>query len=714
MMGAMTGAFKAWPYVGLGLLQCAAPAAAAGKSIFKLGVSVDEKNWDVMGMYFICFGITIMLELIVHKLHATVASESGRSIVHHVTQEVMILGGISAVLVVFENMGGAALIDTALFHYVHFVIFVMAIMFIGLMGSLFFGVDKAWDKWTKFEHKILEIEADPSLEFDHKAAFLQQYIKTQRNGQRMLAGLIFFRQDLPGPLSDVSYSRYMKKMQRKFMLSFLNLHGSSWALLALLCLLAAVVTWITVQVSENELATIGLWTLFVGFGPLLILVITFFKIRKEYDRFTTEVLQMRMDHVLTPASSQKLYFWKNSPDFMISVIQTMLLYQVFFLATASINFTYRLVSVKPYGWLLLFVCFLPSGFLFFLMVPLVLPPFTILASLGDFLDHDTLLRMKMVDKASGKFRRARKRDEKILGGAPFTFETGAVLQKFSAPPDGSDDDDSGFRDLKHLPTDGIDHRMCTECGKAKASYGCKTCGKLCIDCDYSYHRLKQLARHERSPIGARSRSRRFASQLDASGAEMMVETESAAPGLLKSPTAKASYYPTSPRAAFGEQWANTDDLQGYNLSRAFLSMGQTASVRSQKSAVSRASPLLHPLTGSRKRANFAPSVDSGDSRMLPALPPPPGSKGRGASTAQSFTPGHSTNNSFSLQQALPVASPAALRRQSLTSPNQLTSPLQHVGTNSSFGSLGSDDAVNPSLAFGSKRSNYRRLNDAEP
>ena len=238
-----------WRQLALCLVLCdVGSVEAAGTSIFKLGSEIDRKHWDVMGMYFIVFGITILFELVVHRLGVVVVSDSGKSIVHHITQEIMILGGISAVLVVFENMGGTAVIDAPLFHYVHFVIFVMAIFFIFLVSSLFFTVEYAWSRWSRFEHKIDEIESDPSLDFDSKAAFLQQYLKANPNGQRMLACVLFFRHNLPGPFADVPFSRYMKKMQRKYMLAFLDLHSSSWALLACLCAVAAVVTYITLQV----------------------------------------------------------------------------------------------------------------------------------------------------------------------------------------------------------------------------------------------------------------------------------------------------------------------------------------------------------------------------------------------------------------------------------------------------------------------------------
>eukprot|EP01060_Flectonema_neradi_P013796 TRINITY_DN20516_c0_g1_i2.p1 TRINITY_DN20516_c0_g1~~TRINITY_DN20516_c0_g1_i2.p1 ORF type:complete len:174 (+),score=34.58 TRINITY_DN20516_c0_g1_i2:84-605(+) len=151
-------------------LLCLEPCeGAGGVSIFKLGTRIDEKPWTVMGMYFAVFLITIVLELTVHYMHHAVTSASGQAVVHHVTTEVMILGGISAVLVVFENMGGGELIDAGLFHYVHFVIFLMAIIFITTVSSLFIFVEASWARWIRFEEGLTAIENDPTLSPSYKS-----------------------------------------------------------------------------------------------------------------------------------------------------------------------------------------------------------------------------------------------------------------------------------------------------------------------------------------------------------------------------------------------------------------------------------------------------------------------------------------------------------------------------------------------------------------
>eukprot|EP01065_Artemidia_motanka_P017218 TRINITY_DN20746_c0_g1_i2.p1 TRINITY_DN20746_c0_g1~~TRINITY_DN20746_c0_g1_i2.p1 ORF type:complete len:486 (+),score=160.40 TRINITY_DN20746_c0_g1_i2:49-1458(+) len=366
--------------------------AAGGKSIFKLTDQVDTKAWSVMWMYFVVFVVTIGFEVLVHWLHHTVSSDSGQAVVHHVTQEVMILGGISAVLVVFENSGGGELIDAALFHYVHFVIFLMMILFIFLVSSLFLLVNRSWSRWSQFENGLEDIVGDPSLSEQQRSAFLQQYVRHFPKGRKMIAAYTFFRQNLPERLQQCSLTRYMKKMERKFLLSFVHLHPKSWVLLGGLCAAVAVVTEVTIMISDNELAIISLWILFVGLGPAIVMGVVYYKVRKEFDLFVIGVQEIRAWSLLKPQKSQKHHFWMQKPGFTVTVIQTMLHFQVFFLANAVTNFCYRLSGMMPLGPPIIVMMFVLPLFVFLVMLPITLPPFTILASLGEYIDHKTLQR----------------------------------------------------------------------------------------------------------------------------------------------------------------------------------------------------------------------------------------------------------------------------------------------------------------------------------
>eukprot|EP01062_Namystynia_karyoxenos_P055048 TRINITY_DN4573_c2_g2_i1.p1 TRINITY_DN4573_c2_g2~~TRINITY_DN4573_c2_g2_i1.p1 ORF type:complete len:751 (+),score=236.75 TRINITY_DN4573_c2_g2_i1:114-2366(+) len=493
-------------------------AAAGGVSIFKLGTQIDQKRWDILWMYFVTFGLTMILETVVHQVHVVVKSNTGQQIVHHIVQEVMILGAISAGLVVFENLGGSALIDAPLFHYVHFVIFLMMVIFICLVTMLFSSVQPSWMNWERFEERVCEIENDPAMQNEERVAFLTAFVKTMPEGNRMLACLCFFRQNLPSRFIDISFSRYMKKIERKILLSFLHLTPRSWLLLALLCALAGVTVHITTSISDNPVATIALWVLLVGFGPLVVLVVLVAKVRREFTNFAVSVQEMRQCGLTRPARHQSEYFWRGYPGFSVALVQTLLLWQVFYLATVWTNFTTRLWSYGkeqyggPSGLLLILGCVAPSAVVFFVMIPLILPWFTILSAQGDFLDHECLLRMVQQDQMSGKFRRRRYRDRQILTlGEALSLDSNTLMLRFrsqfggggrkaaagASEADSDEDETSGKAVLcsEVSLVEGVE----TPCQQL-ATVRCEQCGFLCGDHDTEYHRLRLCKDHDRAVL----------------------------------------------------------------------------------------------------------------------------------------------------------------------------------------------------------------------
>ena len=237
----------------------------------------------------------------------------------------------------------------------------------------------------------------------------------------------------------------------------------------------------------------------------------------------------------------------------------MLVYQVFYLANCTVNFTYRLWQIKG-GMVFIFLCFIPSLFVFFVLIPLLMPPFTILASLGDFLDNETLDRIRHDDDVSGKYRRRslRKRtvkesamylqmnDDNILGiGGDDTESEGdhghddhgdhghgdhhhheepkkgccAFFKKLCGFDDGehhAHHHDHGDKNLLisdeglipisdphggHGHGHGHGHEtvrpdvICEECNLSPAAVTCGICGILCTNCTEDYHKLKKFKDH---------------------------------------------------------------------------------------------------------------------------------------------------------------------------------------------------------------------------
>eukprot|EP00754_Rhynchopus_humris_P045403 Rhum_TRINITY_DN4867_c0_g2::Rhum_TRINITY_DN4867_c0_g2_i1::g.15923::m.15923 len=482
------------------LLACfPAGAYAGGQSIFKLGNQVDHQQKDVLLMYMMVMVVSIAMEALVHYCHHSVTSESGRNVLHHVTEEVMILGGISALLVLFENLGGARTwnVDTTLLHYVHFVIFAMAIFFITLVSALFVTIERSWRRYTDFESRILQIEGNLTIAEDERRRHLQLYIRSVPEGNAMWAAICFFRNDVTSQFTHVTFSRYMMKKQRNLLLYFLDLTGATWFALGVLVGFQALLTHYVRQYTENDLALISGWVLFVGLLPLLLLVIVVFKIRYEFRVFVVMVEECRRKGTVQPEWLQRKHFWLGSHEYLELFIQILLLFQVFYLATVTVNFVYRLMAVKG-GVFLLVLCYAPSVVVFGLMLPLVMPPLTILGSLGEFLCLDTIISLAASGKSSGRERRQRVRDRACAAPPQYLMHgvVGTLHTADCAPgtPLASLEEKAGSFNGQA--------RSCEECGTGAVVMLCSQCGPLCAGCDSEYHRLRMASHHDRVAVAA--------------------------------------------------------------------------------------------------------------------------------------------------------------------------------------------------------------------
>ena len=497
-------------YVVLAVLGLAGGVEAGGKSIFKLGDQIDHSPTDVLLMYMCVFAVTITLEAVVDHLHESVTSESGQQIIHFVTEEVMILGGISALLIVFQNLGGAEAInlDLALFHYIHFMIFAMAIFFIGLVSSLFFSIEYSWKRFSKFESNVISIEKDGGMVEETKRRLLRSFIAGTSGGREMWAAICFFRNDLPLNFSNVTFTHYMKKKQRNLLLFFLDLTGPTWFALAFLVGIQAAVTYTTQLHTTNDLAIISGYVLVVGLGPVLLLIILTFKIRKEYRLFTFMVEDIRQEGKVSPTWPQAKHFWFGDPAYIEISIQILLLFQVFYLATVTVNFVYRL-SVVDGGLLLLTVSYVPSILVFGVLLPLVMPHLTILGAVGEFLCLETIVGLSQAQKASGRDRRERGRDKKNVVPSDHIMDDICEAQEerivHAAPEEKKTisasqlkvqiKDKQVLQQRQQRENDRA--KMCHECSVKPGTTQCDICGLLCAHCDQEYHRLRLIKHHVR-------------------------------------------------------------------------------------------------------------------------------------------------------------------------------------------------------------------------
>ena len=544
------------------LALCNACEGAGGVSIFMIGQAIDLSPWPVLAMYIMVIIVSVFYELLTHHIDHVVTSRSGKAIVAHVYKEVMILGGISLLLTILENSGGDLLFEPVFYHYVHFVIFFMAINLIVSVSSLFLFINRSWSKWLFFESVIDGIEHDPRMSLAERHAVLNQFVKRSPDGKKMLACILFFRSNLPSVFRRVSFTRYMKKQQRKELLNFLHLNATAWASLALVMLMVAVQNYFIAKAvgpsstssssssssssdtvnttdvnttcicpdivssasgsgsdvtgsDEFDLTSIMLFIAVEGWGTMLFIFVCYLKVLHSYNRFANHIEDMskRDNCDRAQPKRQDFYFWKGKPKMLMQFMQVMLLCQVFYLATITCNMGPRLFGLEPYGIFILIFSVIPCVLVFVLLIPRLMPKYTILTSVGDKIDMETLQRIQQSDDTDGRYRRIHHREHTASAPAEVLSETASPLDEYVEAlmkeeqevraAASKHDQYTLLPDLEMVqkPKAGghgekrLPELICEECSSQLAQVSCGFCGMLCRQCDADYHRLKRNQGH---------------------------------------------------------------------------------------------------------------------------------------------------------------------------------------------------------------------------
>ncbi|KAJ9457200.1 hypothetical protein DIPPA_23267 [Diplonema papillatum] len=210
--------------------------------------------------------------------------------------------------------------------------------------------------------------------------------------------LQFFNATLPDEYRDVEFTRYLRKSQRRWLLQLLHLNKYSWLSLVVVIVAIAVL----LDTSADSLRSSGELDIFyfvftVGWGTLVFLFVIAGKTIGAFRAFCEQIDMSS----LSPATyyrgaevqfSSSRFFWFGRPQFTLQLLQMGLLYQVFYTAVVIVNIIPQAYAI-PMGWVLVVMAFAPTIVIFAFLLPAMMPPFTCLASLGNFLDLDLLHTM---------------------------------------------------------------------------------------------------------------------------------------------------------------------------------------------------------------------------------------------------------------------------------------------------------------------------------
>eukprot|EP01062_Namystynia_karyoxenos_P082577 TRINITY_DN9318_c5_g1_i1.p1 TRINITY_DN9318_c5_g1~~TRINITY_DN9318_c5_g1_i1.p1 ORF type:complete len:656 (+),score=167.81 TRINITY_DN9318_c5_g1_i1:118-1968(+) len=439
------------------LLLYVAPCVAAGggRGLFDVDPELMNHPFLVFFMFFLVIIVSVGHEVFFHWADTVVRTHSGRKLKSHLEMEVMNLGLIGLWLTFVQSIGITGSFWSAhLFHYTHFVLFTMMVILMGFTGILLLTMGIVWQTWVRYEAFTRMVMGDENMPQQQKDITLALYYARNANAKRMNSCHQFYMRSIPKEYAGVDFTRYLRKSQRRWLLHLLHLNKWSWLSLAALIGIIAVLLWLHGGVPQGsgsgsgsgsgaEIEVPGMdWVffiIFVGYGTLIVLLGIMAKVSGSFRRFCEDI---ETDDVgITsdcyswelPQPNQHQLFWRGDPKFTIQLLQMVILWQVFYLAVVICNILPRLGDL-PLGMPLAIGALVPSVVIFGFLMPLMMPPFTCLASLGDFLNTDMLRQMKTSASAAGTDQGG----DGLFAGSP---RGGPVvpfpLHSYSGPPRGA-------------------------------------------------------------------------------------------------------------------------------------------------------------------------------------------------------------------------------------------------------------------------------------
>eukprot|EP01065_Artemidia_motanka_P013922 TRINITY_DN17876_c0_g1_i1.p1 TRINITY_DN17876_c0_g1~~TRINITY_DN17876_c0_g1_i1.p1 ORF type:complete len:608 (+),score=178.35 TRINITY_DN17876_c0_g1_i1:41-1825(+) len=379
-------------------------SSGSGTSMFDAEQDMIQQPWHVFFMFLLVIAISIMHEHLFHwidhkvqRMHSG-SSEKLKAMMQH---EVMNLGLIGLWLTFMQEMGVShEYWSVALFHYTHFILFVMMMVFMVLCGFLLWSMRIVWKTWVRYERFSTMVTDDPDMPAEQKELTLAMYWQRNMNARRITNCLKLYERTVPAEYAAVPFTRYLRKSQRRYLLAMLNLNRNSWLALSLLLFIITLLLHYRPENFRDGYRDMMYFVAAVGYGSLLAVAGVCVKVWKDFRHFCLEidVISVSFKNVYRgppPTPQLKRYFWTGKPMFTMQLLQTVLLLQVFYAAIVIVDVVPHVVSgYTSYGWAFCLLALLPTFLIFALCLPVMMPRFCCLASLGEFLSTDLLEDMR--------------------------------------------------------------------------------------------------------------------------------------------------------------------------------------------------------------------------------------------------------------------------------------------------------------------------------
>lgn len=326
-----------------------------------------------------------------------------------VNQEVMIVGVLVLVLMFAENLYDWPNRWVLIFKWSMMCLFFMVISFILLILLILFVVQRSDSSWSTFETERMDAESEKfsDREMKYKASFFRFLGALKVYGYNANMG--------------IRYSTYLSKLMRKNVVALTDLTWVSWVCLATVVVLNALRTEAFRRLSEHNdenldddhttnqrlllyLSFVGI----VGYGILALFIIMYKMLSYRLTQFlamtesstgASSLQQRLLDNGSSSARAtnavdnlddSRAFLFRRSLEVTLEMLQILLLALLWYISTFVLSFSYPIVnSLRDYAAPIIIAAVMPIVIVMFLM-PWTLMLITILGSLGNNLDENTI------------------------------------------------------------------------------------------------------------------------------------------------------------------------------------------------------------------------------------------------------------------------------------------------------------------------------------
>eukprot|EP01012_Entosiphon_sulcatum_P005135 TRINITY_DN12199_c0_g1_i1.p1 TRINITY_DN12199_c0_g1~~TRINITY_DN12199_c0_g1_i1.p1 ORF type:complete len:496 (+),score=91.85 TRINITY_DN12199_c0_g1_i1:31-1488(+) len=405
------------------------------ESVFSLG---DYSLAHPLGTFVTILGFIALYVLIEeggHWVHHRASNRFSQRVLEHIGREAKNFGILSLLLMFVATFLTHDPEILGLVEWVHMVLFFMAVLLVIATTGFFLAMRLTWRRWVRYEQQF-DIAFGQYLD-DGDPLPLHELLRKQKR-RPFYVTLVRFKQQvmqINPQYRTIGFCRYMKKAQRDYTISFIDLNWRSWVVLAVLAALNSLRAAVISSAHKEHTAVSVCWFIAVNGGlPVVVLIALYVPMARAFAEVTAAniaeddqdspdeapVLQVPLLDTCNPGGNRdsaaqslqlalqapsfeidrRTYFWKGDPTVALRALQAVMLSIVFLLTILIISMAWESWHFSLGPVVPLAAATPPT--LFMILGPTLLQRLAIIASTGNLLDNELLVKIAKKDADSSR------------------------------------------------------------------------------------------------------------------------------------------------------------------------------------------------------------------------------------------------------------------------------------------------------------------------